>query len=76
MTELNGSATPANHAAGSPADNANNGAANSAPNPPQATQAAMQAGRHDPLAAPPSDLASHPLLAAYRKADGFDLGGL
>jgi hypothetical protein len=36
----------------------------------------LPAATIDPLAALPDDLKSHPSLAAYRKSEGFDLGGL
>jgi hypothetical protein len=69
VSEANGSASASNATAGSPAAMSAIAAPNGAPQ-------TMRPAAGDPLAALPDDLKSHPSLQAYRKGDGFDLGGL
>lgn len=69
MSEANGSAGASSAAAGSPANASINSPANGAAQ-------AVRAPASDPFAALADDLKAHPSLQAYRKADGFDLGGL
>lgn len=66
MTDANGSAIPANDTAGSPTQSAL----------PMSQSDAFASRQADGFAGLPDDLKSHPSLAAYRKAEGFDLGGL
>ncbi len=77
MTDANGSAVTASQGAGSPADTASiSGAHKTARDGTALNGGARPAGAGHPLAALPDELKSHPSLQAYRKGDGFDLGGL
>lgn len=74
MTDANGSAMTASQSAGSPPTMPSHTAANGALD--GAGRAAPPASPGHPLATLPDDLKSHPSLQAYRKGDGFDIGGL
>jgi hypothetical protein len=69
VTDANGSAVTASQSAGSP-QTMPSGAANGA------GRAAPPASAGNRFATLPDDLKSHPSLQAYRKGDGFDIGGL